>query len=129
MFSSSSCGKYDCCRLNLLRACAFSFCQKESQSRSTSFPGKESICHCFWQSFVWPPSLPSPSALVCHLPTPPLACPLPYNVSAISPPCLSLNLFKAANQTFQLYSFSFHTKPMEFNFSSRSGSNLSLRVF
>ena len=66
--------------------------------------------------------MPSPSALVCHLPTPPLACPLPYHCLGHLP-SLSLKDFTASNHTFQLYSFSLHTKPMEFNISSRNGIN------
>ena len=80
--------------------------------------------HCFWLSFECLSTLPSLSALVCHLPTPPLACPLPFPISATS--SLSLNIFRAQNMAFHLNSCLSHTKPMEFNFSSRSGSNLSL---
>ena len=53
-----------------------------------SLLGMELISHCFCLPFVCSSTLPSPSALVCHLPTPPLACPLPSSVSATSPPCL-----------------------------------------
>ena len=78
-------GKLIPLREEKLNSIGFVWSEKESRSRSTSFPGVESICHFFCLSFDHSSTLLSPSALVCQLPTPPLACPLRYHVSATSP--------------------------------------------
>ena len=48
-----------------------------------SLLGVDPICPC--ASFDRSSTLPSPSVLVCHLPTPPLAFLLPFHISATSP--------------------------------------------
>ena len=130
---SSSCGMLWCCCLDLLVACAFPVVKWKANLVQHLFPLV--LClrnhfplllpgvQLFWL-LIHSSTLPSPSALVCHLPTPPLACPLPCCLGHL--PSLSLKDFTA--QTIPSNCIPFYSTQSQWSSTSLlgSGSNLSL---